>query len=264
MTHLDSRHFCKDSCAAVGWVGCWANAEKARSTRNMDWVNFRSDLRCVSPAGRIAATFSSKSVARNRSKSGRSETCPHTRTHSHPIVIRPTATLRRNPGDDLIRVMNVAGFAVHAVRWIQADALSVGLRGVINHFINIRWTEVLARAAKFFNAALIANVGVLDDQMRGLIFFMLRTRVIKIGELVDGELAVAFGVAEQRSFVAAIRGKHGQFLHALIARGRWIAVTQAASAGNLLQTGMQHSPPESVLEALMEVANLPQLIFDPA
>src|SRR5437773_1148425 len=66
------------------------------------------------------------------------------------------------------------------------------------------------------------------------------------------------------SFVAAIRRKHGQFLHALIPRGRWIAVTQAASAGNLLQTGMQHSPPESVLEALMEVANLPQLIFDPA
>src|SRR5881398_2911291 len=178
MTHLDSRHFCKDSCAAVGWVGCWANAEKARSTRNMDSVILQSVLRCVSPAGRIAATFSSKSVARNRSKSGRSETCPHTRTHSHPIVIRPTATLRRNPGDDLIRVMNVAGFAVHAVRWIQADALSVGLGGIINHFVNIRWAEVLARAAELFYAALIANVSVLNDQVCRLIFFVLRTGVV--------------------------------------------------------------------------------------
>src|SRR5438094_354302 len=125
----------------------------------------------------------------------RSETCPHTRTHSHPIVIRPTATLRRNPGDDPIRVMNVAGFAVHAVRWIQADALSVGLGGIINHFVNIRWAEVLARAAELFNAALIANVGVLDDQMRGLIFFMLRAGIIKVGELVEGELAIALCIA---------------------------------------------------------------------
>src|SRR5207249_1026802 len=264
MTHLDSRHFCKDSCAAVGWVGCWANAEKARSTRNMDSVILQSVLRCASPAGRIAATFSSKSVARNRSKSGRSETCPHTRTHSHPIVIRPTATLRRNPGDDLIRVMNVAGFAVHAVRWIQADALSVGLRGVINHFINIRWTEVLARAAKFFNAALIANVSVLNDQVCGLIFFMLRTRVIKIGELVEGELAVAFGVAEQMSFVAAVSGEHRQLLHTLISGSRRIPVAHSASASELLQASVQHSSPKAVLEALMEVANLPQLIFDPA
>src|SRR5438093_12530552 len=179
MTHLDSRHFCKDSCAAVGWVGCWANAERGRRTWHMDSVVLETVLRCASPAGRIAATFSSKSVARNRSKSGRSETCPHTRTHSHPIVIRPTATLRRNPGDDLIWVMNVAGFAVHAVRWIQADALSVGLRGVINHFVNIRWAEVLARAAELFYAALIANGGVVDDQMRVMILFMLTAGLIK-------------------------------------------------------------------------------------
>src|SRR5438094_4960943 len=195
MTHLDSRHFCKDSCAAVGWVGCWANAEKARSTRNMDSVILQSVLRCVSPAGRIAATFSSKSVARNRSKSGRSETCPHTRTRSHPIVVRPAATFRWHPGDDLIGILNIAGFAVHAVRWIQADALSVGLRGVTNHFIDVRWTEVLARAAELFDAALIANVSVLDDQMRGLIFFMLRAGIIKVGELVEGELAIALCIA---------------------------------------------------------------------
>src|SRR5437870_7403857 len=150
---------------------------KQGSTR-MDSVILQSVLRCVSPAGRIAATFSSKSVARNRSKSGRSETCPHTRTRSHPIVIRPAATFRWHPGDDLIGILNIAGFAVHAVRWIQADALSVGLRGVINHFINIRWTEVLARAAELFDAALIANVSVLNDQVCRLIFFVLRTGVV--------------------------------------------------------------------------------------
>ena len=45
----------------------------------------------------------------------------------HAVVVRPAAALRRNPGDDLVRVGDVAGLAVHAVRRIQADALAVGL-----------------------------------------------------------------------------------------------------------------------------------------
>src|SRR5579864_5744013 len=43
---------------------------------------------------------------------------------SHPIVIRPAAAFGWNPGDDLVGVHDVAGFAVHAVRGIQADALA--------------------------------------------------------------------------------------------------------------------------------------------
>ena len=38
---------------------------------------------------------------------------------------------------------------------------------------------------------------------------------------------------------------------------------QAAPAGELLQSGMHYSAPESMLKTLMEVADLPEFIFDP-
>src|SRR5438876_2711967 len=50
---------------------------------------------------------------------------------SHTIVIRPAATLRRDPGDDLVRILNVAGLAVNAVRGIQAEALSIRRRRIV-------------------------------------------------------------------------------------------------------------------------------------
>ena len=48
-------------------------------------------------------------------------------TPSHPVVIRTAAAFGRYPGDDLVRILNIAGFAMHAVGWIQADALPIGL-----------------------------------------------------------------------------------------------------------------------------------------
>ena len=39
---------------------------------------------------------------------------------------------------------------------------------------------------------------------------------------------------------------------------------QAAAAGDLLQAGVEHAGKKPVLEALMEVAHLPELVFDPA
>ena len=50
----------------------------------------------------------------------------------------------------------------------------------------------------------------------------------------------------------------------LVSGSGWIAVAQAASAGELLQPGVDHSAPESMLEALMEVADLPEFVLDPA
>ena len=100
--------------------------------------------------------------------------------------------------------------------------------------------------------------------MRGLIFLMLGAGMIKICQLVKCKLAIAFGIAEQMCFVAAISGKYRQFLHALISGSRRIAVADPAPPSELLQAGVQHSAPESVLEALMKVTNLPQLVFDPA
>ncbi len=123
---------------------------------------------------------------------------------SHAVVIRPASAFWRDPGDDLIWVLNVAGLAVYAVRWIQADALAVWRRGIVEHLVHIRWTEVLARTAVLADTARLTNIGVLDDQVRGLVFLMLRARVIEIGKLVERQPAIALGRAEQMSFRAAI------------------------------------------------------------
>ena len=103
----------------------------------------------------------------------------------------------------------------------------------------------------------------MDDQVRGLIFFVLGARVIEVGELVEGEFAVALRCAEQMSFGAAIRRQFGQLAHVLVAGTRRIAVAQAAPAGNHLQPGVEHAGVESVLESLVHVANFPELFLDP-
>ena len=93
---------------------------------------------------------------------------------------------------------------MHAVRWVQADALAIRLRRVVQHLVNIGRTEVLAGAAEFFYAALVADVGVVNDEVRGLIFFVLRAGVVEIGQLVESEFAVALCRAEDVGFRAAI------------------------------------------------------------
>ncbi len=85
---------------------------------------------------------------------------------------------------------------MHAVRGVQANALAVGLGGVIDHLVDIRGTEILARVAIFFHAAGVANVCVVNDQVRRLIFFVLGARVVEVGELVESKFAIAFGGTE--------------------------------------------------------------------
>src|SRR5580704_13621233 len=183
---------------------------------------------------------------------------------SHAVVIRSAATLGRHPGDDLVRIGDVAGLAVHTVRRVQADALSVGLRGVVDHLVDIGWTEILARAAEFFYAARVADVSIVNDEMGWLVLFVLGAGVVEVGELVEGQLAVASDRTDEAGFVAAICGQLGESLQVLVSRGRGIAVAQTAAAGELLQAGVDHAAPESMLEALMKVADFPELVFDPA
>src|SRR6476469_9367635 len=52
-------------------------------------------------------------------------------------------------------------------------------------------------------------------------------------------------------------------LHTRVARMRGINLMQAATAGELLQSRMQHAGNQPVLKALMEVTHFPELVFDP-
>jgi hypothetical protein len=91
---------------------------------------------------------------------------------------------------------------VNAIRRVQANALRVGLSGVVNHFVDIGRAEILARVTEFFYAARIADVGVVNDQVRGLVLFVLGAGVIEVGKLVESQLAIAFRGAEEMGLVA--------------------------------------------------------------
>ena len=74
----------------------------------------------------------------------------------------------------------------------------------------------------------------MNDKVRGLVFFVLSDRVVKIGQLIKSELAIAFVGAEQVGLIAAVRRELGQLLHVLVAGFRPIAVTETTPAGDLL------------------------------
>src|SRR5436190_10287623 len=102
----------------------------------------------------------------------------------HAVIIWSAAALWWDPGDDLVRVLNITSLAVHAVRRIQADALPIRRGGIVEHFVNVGWTKILARTAELAHTPRLADVRVFDDQMCRLIFFVLCSRMIKVGKFV--------------------------------------------------------------------------------
>ena len=123
---------------------------------------------------------------------------------------------------------------------------------------------MLAWAPEFLYATGIADIRIVNDQMRRLIFFVLRPRVVQIGQLVEGQLAITFRWTDQLRVGSPICGQTGQRLHALVARHRSVAIAQAASAGNHLQPGVEYPGEHAVLKSLMQVADFPELFLDPA
>ena len=95
----------------------------------------------------------------------------------HAFVIRPAPALRRHPINDLVRIGDVAGFAVHAVRKIDLQPPPALF---LNHLVNSCRTEILARIPVLDNAAIDANVRVQNMQMAGLILFMPRAGMIDV------------------------------------------------------------------------------------
>ena len=106
----------------------------------------------------------------------------------HAFVVGAAAAFGRNPVDDLIGVGDVAGFAVDAV--CRAD-FQFGLALVQHHLVNRGGTKVLAGVAVFADAAVTANIGLENNQVAGLIFFVARSGMIDVCQAVKGEFAVA-------------------------------------------------------------------------
>ena len=122
----------------------------------------------------------------------------------HTLVIWPATALRRNPCNDLVGIHNVARFAVDTIRCVEVNFLPARSVRRFHHFIHARGTEILAGVAKLRHASFIANVGVVNHQVRRLVFFMLGARVIDVGQLVERQLAVALGSVDHVRFRATV------------------------------------------------------------
>src|SRR5271154_4077526 len=101
------------------------------------------ERRPVASGGRLALKLP------HPSRGGKSRTRPYIEHELHTVVIRSAAAFRWDPRDDLVGVLNVAGFAVYTVRWVEADALAVRRRRVLEHFVDVGRAEILARTAEF-------------------------------------------------------------------------------------------------------------------
>src|SRR5271166_2633949 len=182
----------------------------------------------------------------------------------HPFVVRPAAAFGWYPGDDLVRIHDVAGLAMHAVGRIEVNLQAAGRVGGLDHLIDTGRTEVLAGVAEFLHAAFVTDVGVVNDEVRRLVFLMLGAGMIDVGKLIEGELAVAFCRANDMRLGPAISRKPVQRFHMTVPRLIGIARLQAASAGELLDACVEHAGEEPIFEALMKVAHWPKLALDPA
>ena len=61
---------------------------------------------------------------------------------SHPRIIRPAAALRRDPGDVLVGILDIARLAVHAV--LRVDLVLRAPGGVLQPFIDAGRAVALA------------------------------------------------------------------------------------------------------------------------
>ena len=108
---------------------------------------------------------------------------------SHAFVIWATATFGWNPSNDLVRVGDVAGFAVNAIRGVDLQFR----RALFHHHLVDRCgTKILARISKFADAPIATDIRLEHDQVAWLVLVVPRAGVIDVGEAVERQLAVAF------------------------------------------------------------------------
>src|SRR5579859_1072176 len=116
---------------------------------------------------------------------------------------------------------------------------------------------MLAGIAEFHRAARVANIGVVNHQMDRLIVVVLCAGVIDIGQFVERELTISFNWTEHVLASVSACWQIVDVLQTLMACMAGVFFMQTSPEGDLLQRGMEHPLEHPILEALMEVADLP-------
>src|SRR6266851_1145897 len=96
---------------------------------------------------------------------------------SHAIVLWSTSAFRCYPGDDLVRIDDVACLAMNAVRGVD---LQLPADRVRDHFVDVGGTETLAGVDIFLRADRVAHLGVYEEMPR-LILVVTGARIVHVG-----------------------------------------------------------------------------------
>src|SRR3984893_18143372 len=113
------------------------------------------------------------------------------RIHSHIRVIRPAATLGRNPGDVLIRVLDVASFTVDAVLRVDHEA---GRARLLHPLVKAGWTVAGGWAPGDVVRGRLLQLEIGDFQVRRLVLLVIGIGKKHRGEAGVGDCTVGVGI----------------------------------------------------------------------
>src|SRR6185437_433437 len=119
---------------------------------------------------------------------------PH---RSHIGVVRPAAPLRGNPGNVLVRILDVAGFAVDAVLRVDHEFREAAF---LHPFIDA--SRAVPRGGACINVVLglFLQLKIDDAQMDRLILFMIGIRQKYRRKPVKGQLSIRLGIGDWCAF----------------------------------------------------------------
>src|SRR5262249_55992830 len=98
--------------------------------------------------------------------------------------------------------------------------------------------------------------------MDRLIFFVDRSGIIDVGQLVEGVLLVFFRL-NPKSIGDMIVVIPGYFLHFLVPGSPAPWIDQTAATRQELHRRMEHADPQTLIVRLMTLSHFPQFLFDP-
>ena len=108
---------------------------------------------------------------------------------SETLIVRSSASFRRHPVDDLVRIHDVARLAMDAVGEIDLQP-PLPISAFVHHLINSCGTKSLAGIAILFRATRRTNIGVQDVQMARLILAVAHSRVVNVSDFVKGNFSI--------------------------------------------------------------------------
>src|SRR5262245_60057081 len=115
---------------------------------------------------------------------------------SHVRIARPAPALGGNPGDVLIRVLDIAGLAVHAVLRVDHVARRTPL---LHPFIDPGRAIARRRTAVDVVLGGLLEAKVRDPEVWRLVLLVIGVGEEHRGEPVEGELAVGLGIGDRRA-----------------------------------------------------------------